>query len=299
MVLQDEASGASTGGVLYLTNIHRLFEVAHRREGEAEAYDWAGPAVSKGKALDTGAELRDRITSHQRVMVLNDEAHHVWDPGSAWSEAIRWLHDALSKRTGSGLVAQLDFSATPKDNKGRVFQHVVCDTPLGEAVDAGIVKTPIIGRTKELIEQAHDDASYRYEAHLRLGYERWLRSCDEWAKSGRKPLLFVMCEDTDAADQITKRLNGDGVFAKLNGKTINLHTNLKGKIKRRKIGGETVEVFEESEKEISDEDLKAIRRISRELDRAESPYLLHRISADAAGGLGRSQRHHHRAAAAL
>ncbi len=43
---------------------------------------------------------------------------------------------------GGGLVAQLDFSATPKDNKGHVFRHVVCDTPLGEAVDAGIVKTP-------------------------------------------------------------------------------------------------------------------------------------------------------------
>ena len=272
VVLQDEASGASTGGVLYLTNIHRLFEPRSGGRGEAETYEWAGPAVSKGKALDTAAELRDRITSHQRVMVLNDEAHHVWDPGSAWSEAIRWLHDTLSKRTGTGLVAQLDFSATPKDNRGRPFSHIVCDTPLGEAVDAGIVKTPVIGRTKELIEQAHDDASYRYEAHLRLGYERWLRSCDEWAKSGRKPLLFVMCEDTDAADQIARRLNGDGIFSKLNGKTINLHTNLKGKIKRRRIGGETIEVFEESEKEISDEDLKAIRRISRELDRAESPY---------------------------
>lgn len=272
VVLQDEASGASTGGVLYLTNIHRLFEPRKGGKGEAETYDWAGPSVSKSKALDTGAELRDRITAHKRVMVLNDEAHHVWDPGSAWNQAIRWLHDTLSKRSGNGLVAQLDFSATPKDNRGRVFQHVVCDTPLGEAVDAGIIKTPIIGRTRELIEQAHDDASYRYEAHLRLGYERWVRSCDEWKNGGKRPLLFVMCEDTEAADQITRRLNGDSVFANLNGKTINLHTNLKGKIKRRKLGGQTIEVFEESEREISDEDLKAIRRISRELDSNESPY---------------------------
>ena len=205
-------------------------------------------------------------------MVLNDETHHVWDPGSAWHQAIRWLHDMVNKRSGEGLVGQLDFSATPKDNKGRTFPHVVCDTPLGEAVDAGIIKTPVIGRTRELIEQTHDDASYRFETHLRLGYERWKRSRDEWNKSGKKPLLFVMCENTDAADQIAKRLNGDAVFADLNGKTINLHTNLKGKIKRRKIAGQTIEVFEESEKEISDEDLKAIRRISRELDSNESPY---------------------------
>jgi len=272
VVLQDEASGASTGGVLYLTNIHRLFEPRKGKKGNTETYDWAGPAVSKSTALETGAELRDRITSHKRIMVLNDEAHHVWDPGSAWNNAIRWLHETVRKRSGNGLLAQLDFSATPKDNKGRIFPHVVCDTPLGEAVDAGIIKTPIIGRTKDLIAQPHDDAAYQFEAHLRLGYERWKRSREEWEKSGKRPLLFVMCTDTDAADQITNRLNSDGVFADLNGKTINLHTNLKGKIKKRKIGNQTVEVFEESEKDISDEDLKAIRRISRELDRNDSPY---------------------------
>ncbi|MDH0869448.1 hypothetical protein [Agrobacterium pusense] len=74
VVLQDEASGASTGGILYLTNIHRLFETRNGSRSDVETYDWAGPAVSKSKALDIGAELRDRITSHPRIMVLNDEA---------------------------------------------------------------------------------------------------------------------------------------------------------------------------------------------------------------------------------
>lgn len=267
-VLQDEASGASTGGTLYLTNIHRLFEKSKRRKGDAETYDWIGPAVSKAKALDTGAELRDRITSHRRVMIINDEAHHVWDPDSAWNEAIESLHDEIAKRTGGGLAAQLDFSATPKDNNGTAFKHIVCDTPLGEAVDAGIVKTPIIGRAGQLIEQATDNAAYKYEAHLRLGYERWLKSKQEWAKSGKKPLLFIMCEDTQAADEIAARLNGDGIFRELNKRTINLHTNLKGKIK--KIAGR--EVFVESEKDINDEDLKALRKLSRDLDSDRSPY---------------------------
>jgi hypothetical protein len=142
VVLQDEASGAATGGTLYLTNIHRLYD-KERRKKEAETYDWMGPTVSRAKALDTGAELRKRITGHERVMILNDEAHHLWDPGPAANEAISYLHETIAARTGSGLVSQLDFSATPKDNNGQMFQHVVCDTPLGEAVDAGIVKTPI------------------------------------------------------------------------------------------------------------------------------------------------------------
>ena len=272
VVLQGEAGGASAGGTLYLTNIHRLFEPRRAGRKDAATRAWAGPPPATAAALDRGAELRDRITAHGRAMILNDEAHHVWDPGSAWSEAIRWLHETLRKRGGDGLAAQLDFSATPKDNRGRVFPHVVCDSPLGEAVDAGIVKTPVIGRAGDLVEQPHEDAAYRYEAHLRLGYERWRRSREEWAGSGRMPLLFVMCEDTGAADSIAKRLDADPLFRDLNGRTINLHINLKGKIKRRKIGGTTVEIFEENEKAISDEDMKAIRRISRELDSNESPY---------------------------
>lgn len=268
VVLQAEASGASTGGTLYLTNIHQLFDNSKRKKVGGETYEWMGPSVSKAKALDTGAELRDRITSHQRVMLMNDEAHHVWDPDSAHNEAIRFLHETIQKRTGGGLVSQLDFSATPKDNKGNYFKHIICDTPLGEAVDAGIIKTPIIGRAGKLVTQATDNAAYKYEAHLSLGYKRWLKSKEEWEKSDKKPLLFVMCEDTKAANAIAARLNGDALFKELNGRTINLHTNLKGKIK--KVSGR--EVFIESESEISDEDLKALRKLSRELDSGTSPY---------------------------
>ncbi|MEW6236680.1 MAG: DEAD/DEAH box helicase family protein [Candidatus Omnitrophota bacterium] len=274
VVLQDEAAGAATGGILYLTNIHHLYDKEKRKsKKDGETYSFMGPAVSKTSALDTGEALRDRITSHQRVMVLNDEAHHVWDPDSAWNEAIRFLHDAIKARTGGGLVAQLDFSATPKDNKGQLFKHIVCDAPLGEAVDAGITKTPIIGKCGDkLDEEPSDDAAYKYERHLRFGYERWKKSKTEWEKSKKKALLFVMCNDTEAADQITRRLNTDEAFAELNGKTINLHTNLKGKIKKKGKGDNVIYEFVENEKDISDDDLKELRKLSRELDANASPY---------------------------
>lgn len=274
VVLQDEASGASTGGTLYLTNIHRLYDNSKRKSNsDPQTYAWMGPAVSKAKALDTGAALRDRVTSHQRVMIFNDEAHHVWDPDSAWNEAITFLNDTMKSRTGGGIVAQLDFSATPKDDKGQRFKHIICDTPLGEAVDAGIVKTPLIGRANHtLSEEASDNAAYKFDRHLRLGYERWKASSKEWQKSDKKALLFVMCEDTKAADEITSRFNTDDAFAELNGKTINLHTNLKGKIKKVGKGNSAQVVFVENEKDISDEDLKALRKLSRELDHNSSPY---------------------------
>jgi len=273
VVLQDEASGASTGGTLYLTNIHRLYDISKRKaKKDAETYDWVGPAVSRGNALDTGKVLRERITAHKRIMILNDEAHHLWDPGSAWNEAIDFLHTELRRKTGGGLVSQLDFSATPKDNHGQIFQHVICDAPLGEAVNGGIVKIPIIGRGEGLSERPSSDASERFQQHLMMGYQRWLKSREEWEKSDKNPLLFVMTEDTEAADQITRRLNTDSLFSELNGRTINLHTNLKGKIKW--IGGKNkgYPSFVESEKEISEEDLRILRDLSRDLDSGKSPY---------------------------
>jgi type III restriction enzyme len=274
VILQDEAGGATTGGTIYLTNIHRLYDPAKRKNSKnAETYEWMGPPVSKTKALDTGESLRQRVTSHKRIMVLNDEAHHIWDPDSAWNEALRYLHDTMMARSGGQIVAQLDFSATPKDNKAQYFKHIICDTPLGEAVDAGIVKTPIIGRAdKKLSEEASDNAAYRFDRHIRLGYARWLKSKSEWEKSGKKALLFVMCEDTEAADQIARRLNTDETFKELNGKTINLHTNLKGKLKKIGKGANARYEFVENEKEISDEDLKALRKLSRDLDKNSSPY---------------------------
>ena len=271
VVLQDEAGGATTGGVIYLTNIHRLHDSSRRRNRDADTYEWMGPPVSKARALDTGQALRERITSHPRIMLLNDEAHHVWDPGSAWNEAISFLHETIRKR-GGGLVAQLDFSATPKDDKGNVFRHVVVDTPLGEAVDGGIVKTPVVGHGDQLVERAHGDAAYKYESHLTLGYKRWLASKEEWDKSGKKALLFVMTENTEAADHIARRLNADPIYKELNGKTINLHTNLKGRLKKRGRGADVYYEFIEDEKSISDEDLKELRKLSRELDDSTSPY---------------------------
>ena len=86
---------------------------------------WMGPAVNR-RALDLSAALRARITAHKRLMVLNDEAHHLWDPDSAWNEAIRYLHNATSQN-GGGVVAQLKICpATPKRQPGSAIQTHSC-----------------------------------------------------------------------------------------------------------------------------------------------------------------------------
>jgi type III restriction enzyme len=154
VVLQDEPGGASTQGAIYLTNIHRLYETRQNSsEDEDDATSIFGPPVKRAQALDTGAALRERITSHPRLMVLNDEAHHLHDPDLAWNRAIDALHGQSISRGNDGLCLQLDFTATPKHNNGELFRHIICDFPLGEAVDAGIVKVPVLGESDELVER--------------------------------------------------------------------------------------------------------------------------------------------------
>lgn len=260
-VVEQNDPGGAGQGVLYLTNIHKLYPKSEKRQGQY--YSFMGPPVTPTDSIDLAEELRERIAKEPRLMILNDEAHHIWNPDLAWSQAIEFFHEEGIKRHGNGLVAQLDFSATPKDQNGTLFKHVVCDTPLGEAVDAGIVKVPIIGEA-DMSEAVSEDAAERYRAHLEVGYDRWLKSFKEWEGTGRNPLLFVMCENTEAADSIFKCLNADPRFEKLNGKTLNLHTNLKGKVK----GG----VFIEDEKNMTEADLKWMRELSRKLDSDSSPY---------------------------
>ncbi|HLJ55977.1 MAG TPA: DEAD/DEAH box helicase family protein [Chthonomonadaceae bacterium] len=266
VILQDDAGGGASAGALYLTNIHRLFE-RDRATNAAAGPAWAGPQVYRATALKVGEALRRRIAEHPSVMVLNDEAHHLHDPDSAWNEALTTLDKQSRERGNAGIRAQLDFTATPKHNDGSLFRHVICDFPLGEAVDAGIVKVPVIGRSEELRPRTAESAADRYRVHLRLGYEQYVHAYQEWSAT-RKPILFVMTEDTQAADELTTALDSDD-YPLLKGRVVNLHTRLKGRIKRFKNGRAE---FEVNEKQMSDEDLMVVRQISRDLDALDSPY---------------------------
>lgn len=273
VVLQEEPGGASTPGAIYLTNIHRLYakgdEDVASGKGSGGIF---GPPVNRNQALDTGQALRERIASHPSLMILNDEAHHLHDPDLAWNRAIDSLHSDSLTRGHAGIALQVDFTATPKHNDGKPFHHVVCDFPLGEAVDAGIVKVPVLGESPELV--VPDDKSMaahqRYAMHLKLGYQRYEKSYQELSPV-RKPILFVMTEDAQSANEIADYLDSDD-FPLLKGRVLNIHTKLKGKVKTVKRGGREIKEFIEDEKGMKPDDLRALREMSRDLDSADSHY---------------------------
>jgi len=249
-VRDDNERGASTGA-LYLTNIQQLYERTERGSGIPDPLD-----VMLGEVDNSDPNnFITRIVKRGNCLVLNDEAHHTHDENNAWSNMIYGLHQKLAAK-GRDLTAQLDFSATPRYNSGQLFEWVVYDYPLKRAIIDGIVKRPIKGIATGISEQQSSDAGKRYAAYLTAGVERWQeyrklftrkqlgsaevamvaqdrkeRDCRE-VELIKKPVLFVMMNDTKEADQVAAwlRQNYPGCFS--GDKLQVIHTDRSGDVQR-------------------------------------------------------------------
>ena len=189
-------------------------------------------------------------------MVLNDEAHHVHDDKLRWNETLLALDDSLRARNESGLVAWLDFTATPKNQYGTFFPWIVVDYPLAQAVEDRIVKTPLIIHQTDRpdpMKYAHADAGDTYNEWITIGISRWREHVKDYGAVGEKPILFVMAEDTRDADSIAERLERE---PDLEGRVLTIHVNRSGKNKG----------------EISKGDLDEARSAAREIDSGRSRY---------------------------
>jgi len=76
VLLQDDAAPVTARGVLYLTNVQRLYEPAAGR-GKSKAAPnpveaMLGPRVNRDVEASSAEQLFDRIAERRRVMVLND-----------------------------------------------------------------------------------------------------------------------------------------------------------------------------------------------------------------------------------
>jgi len=200
-VIQDKSNANSTIGTLYLTNIHRLYEERKRSQNEdSPVFDYMGKKPAQVVEL-TPEQLISRIVQHNDLMILNDEAHHVHDPDLEWWKTIVRIHNHLKEKS-DGLSAQLDFSATPKDQNGKSFKEIIVDYPVAQAIADGIVKRPILGEVVNATEVSAEDASVRYRTWISAGIKRLQQYERKLKGSDKQPVLFIMAENTTAADEI-------------------------------------------------------------------------------------------------
>ena len=257
VALRDNPSAPATLGALYLTNVQRLYDAPADRASRNESPAMTGvlgPRV-RPDAARSGEALRDLIANRgdKRVLVMNDEGHHLHDDDLEWAKIIARLNETLAER-GGGVAAQLDFTATPKHQDGRLFREIVMDYPIAQAVEDGIVKRPILGELAGVVDLQSDDAANRYRDRLTAGITKWREINAEMEKSGKKPVLFVMTESTKAANQVANWLEGQEGFA---GRVLTIHTNQKGEV---------------AEGSSNQRELDRLREAAREVDSDDNPY---------------------------
>ncbi|HEV2299671.1 MAG TPA: DEAD/DEAH box helicase family protein [Candidatus Acidoferrales bacterium] len=244
-VMRGEGEKAHAEGTLFLSNIQQFYERPDRSNedepDEMTAVLGPKPPTKKLEMTDFGERIALRAG---KLLVINDEAHHTHDEDNEWNRVIRSLH------TKTPIAAQLDFSATPKFQKGGIFPWTISDYPLKQAILHSIVKRPMKGIAK-ITEAKSDVASVRYKAYLTAGVERWREYRDQLKALKKKPVLFIMMNSTDDAEDV-----GDWLRTKYpeefgNEKTQVIHTDTKG--------------------EISKKDLDLARKAVREVDRDDCP----------------------------
>lgn len=245
--MRGEGERASSLGALYLTNIQQFYERSSNEGEEPEEMT----AVLGPRPSGQTPEIEDfdkRIVSRGGpIIVLNDEAHHTHDEESEWNKFIR----SLNADAPNGMAAQLDFTATPRHSKGQLFSWTVYDYPLKQAIIDNVVKQPLKGIAKGITEQRSNIASAKYQAYLTAGVERCKEYREQLKPFRRKPVLFVMMNDTSDADDV-----GDWLQKKYPAefgadKLLIIHTDRSG--------------------DVSKKDLEKARKVSREVDDEKSP----------------------------
>jgi type III restriction enzyme len=244
-VMRGDGERAHSEGVLFLTNIQQFYERPDRTDDEPDvmtAILGPKPPTQKMEQVDFAERIARRAG---RLLVINDEAHHTHDEGSEWNAVIGKLH------AKTPMVAQFDFSATPRFSKtGIIFPWTISDYPLKQAIVEGVVKRPVKGIAK-IPEPKSDWASVRYRGYLTAAVERWKEYRDQLKPLRRKPVLFVMMNSTEEADDVAEWLAKAYPAEFGDRKTQTIHTKKTG--------------------EISDKELDKARETVKNVDRTESP----------------------------
>ena len=206
-------------------------------------------SVDKRGAKSDEAYVRDVLGEMSRargLLVINDEAHHAWRApqgsrirGVAKSEvdeATKWVGGLDRIHSARGILTCYDFSATPFAPSGRrsseeaLFDWIVSDFGLNDAIESGLVKTPrVVVRDDANLDtrtyrsrlyhiyndpEVRDDLNRRAEAqeplpdlvvngYYLLGYD-WRETAKSWRESGFEtpPVMITVANRTETAARV-------------------------------------------------------------------------------------------------
>ena len=254
---EDLGTKVTAGGLIGICNWHLLAEADEADEPEdatespgivadpkevAAAVLPLSPGTSAGNSLEvlnrryerggTLAYLRDMPS----LMVFNDEAHHIHEVRNEgeiteveWQKSLR----KIAETKGSQFV-QVDFLATPYNQVGTgrhakavYFPHIIADFDLKAAMKAGLVKSLVLDKRRELGALSNDELQFKADRDehgrpilsegqrimVRAGLAKLLKLEKEFATldPSKHPKMLVVCEDTTVTPLVADFLISQGL----------------------------------------------------------------------------------------
>lgn len=234
--------------------------------------------VKKGKESDEAFTRRvlGKLADCRDLMIINDEAHHAYrKPAEAkiskkeaellgidLDEATRWIEGLDRIHKTRRIQRCFDLSATPFAPTGRanteagLFEWIVSDFGLNDAIEAGLVKTPRVVIRDDALPNATtmrsklyhiyreddvaDDLNRRAEpqeplpkliqdAYTLLGAD-WRAALSDWKAAGHTspPVMLTVCNRTETAARIEHYFQkGDAHWPELHAPTKTLRVDSK------------------------------------------------------------------------
>ncbi|MBV7542273.1 DEAD/DEAH box helicase family protein [Acidovorax sp. sic0104] len=241
-------------GMIAITNWHLLAEEdmapdideAQRPGAPMEPHAVVGALLplTPGRATGNSLDVLDRryargnvlefLAGLPELMVFNDEAHHIHEfKREGETTEVEWQKSLTRIAATKGRrFVQMDFSATPyndvgsgKNKRKLYFPHIVVDFDLKSAMRAGLVKSLVLDRRKEVgalpldfkatrDESGNPTLSEGQRVMLRAGLKKLRKLEADFARTDpdRHPKMLVVCEDTTVSPLVADFLqNQEGL----------------------------------------------------------------------------------------
>ena len=257
---EDLGTKVTAGGLIGICNWHALAgaDETEEEEEEEDATESPGimadpqivaaavlplsPGISAGNSLDALNRRYERggtlayLRALPSLMVFNDEAHHIHEVRSEgeiteveWQKSLR----IIAETKGSQFV-QVDFSATPYNQVGSgvkakalYFPHIITDFDLKAAMKAGLVKSLVLDKRRELGAVANEELQFKADRDehgrpilsegqrvmVRAGLAKLIKLEKEFATidPSQHPKMLIVCEDTAVTPLVDDFLKSQGM----------------------------------------------------------------------------------------
>ena len=233
-------------GKVLIRNWHALAWETEEQAKKRKSVDKRG--VKSDEAYTR--EVLGEMANARNLLVINDEAHHAWrvnreaegkylrqrDLKDSAEEATVWIGGLDRLHRTRGILTCYDFSATPftpsgeKSSEETLFNWIVSDFGLNDAIECGLVKTPRVVVRDDAVPDVttyksrlyhiyndpdvKDDLNRRanpeeplpdlvLNAYYLLGYD-WRETLKAWHKAGHPvpPVMITVCNRTETAARV-------------------------------------------------------------------------------------------------